>query len=156
MRGLLVILMLAAVSLGGCSAKDVFGHKSQYKEQDFKPYLGKEPYHFPMAYGQESWAYPTGTSTAEIIKRWKAAGLISHVTSRDTLRRALTRSENTLAVYVGPQFYNLSDSSRRGFAEVVGQIYGLGQDGRNTYLLYDWSTAKPVGVYTLKDGLYTY
>lgn len=156
MRGFLVMMVMLAATLGGCTSKDVFGHKSQNAEENFKPYLEHQSYHFPMAYGQESWAYPAGTSTQEIIKRWGEAGLIMKVTSRDTMRRAWGASSETLAVVVGPNFYNLSYASRRGLAEVVGQIYGVGQDGRDTYLLYDWSTGKPVGVYTLKGGLTTY
>lgn len=155
-RGLLLVPFLAVLMLGACSAKSIFGHNElHWKEQDFKPYLAGQEHAFPMAYGNESWAYPEGTPTQEIVRRWQQAGLINSVNSGGRTRFWSTPS-GVLSVFVGPNFYNLSPSSQRGFAETLGQIYGVGQDGRQSYLLYDGMSGRKVGTYTQAHGLLTY
>lgn len=154
MRGLFLLPVLAAVAVlvGACAPARPDSRSANYWiGQDFKPYLGGEAYAFPQAYGVESWAYPAGTSTAEIVQRWQDAGLMTRVT-RGGRTSVFSAPKDSVSVFVGPNFYNLSDSSRRGFAEVMAQIYAID----NTYLLYDSYTGRPVGVYSVKDGLYTY
>ena len=83
MRSYLVVLTALSLALAGCgSQKDWWGWpREHWKDQDFKPYLKSETHAFPTAYGNESWAYPEGTPTNEIIQRWKEAGLVSSVTT---------------------------------------------------------------------------
>lgn len=122
--------------LAGCGP--VF-HKAD-PEQNFKPYIADEMHAIPMAYPPESWAYPTGTSTQEIVKRWRLAGLVDGV-----------RTEaGYTAVIVGPQFYNLSYSSQQGLADAVAQMYAV-----QSFRLQDKLTKKTVGNYS-SQGLQLY
>lgn len=157
MRGYLVVFIALSFTLSACgSHKDWWGWpNSHWASQDFKPYLKSEAQSFPTAYGTESWSYPQGTPTAEIIQRWKEAGLVMSVTTGGR-KHIWSTPSGVLTVFVGPQFYNLSQSSQRGLADTIGQIYGVGQDGRGGYLLLDSGTGKGVGSYTVQNGLQTY
>jgi len=157
MRRHFIVISLLSLALSGCgmSQKDWWGWpRSHWDNQNFKPYLQGEAQSFPTVYGTESWAYPEGTSTQEITKRWREAGLISSVTNGGR-RHIWSTPTGVLTVFVGPQFYNLSQSSQRGFADAIAQVYGVGQGERQSYLLLDAGTGKGIGTYT-SQGLQTY
>ncbi|HEY8963541.1 MAG TPA: hypothetical protein VIN59_03660 [Alphaproteobacteria bacterium] len=157
MRPYLIVFAALSMSLAACgSQKDWWGWPdNHWASQDFKPYLKEESQSFPTAYGTESWAYPQGAPTAEIIQRWREAGLVMSVTSGGR-KHIWSTPSGVLTVFVGPNFYNLSASSQRGLADAIAQIYGVGQQGRQGYLLLDSGTGKGVGTYTLVSGLQTY
>lgn len=136
--------MILAVScaLAGCTwtKNNVMNGRGKYSpEQDFKPYVANEMYSIPNTYPPEAWVYPEGTSTAEVVKRWKLARLIMGV-----------RTTKTAEVLVGSQFYNLSFSSQRGLGDAVSQMYNA-----PSYRLIDYNTKKVVGNYS-NHGLHLY
>lgn len=131
----LALILAVSCGLSGCSwtQQNVLGGRSKYDpEQDFKPYVANEMHALPKAYPVESWAYPEGTPTAEIVKRWRLARLIMGV-----------RTRAATEVLAGPQFYNLSYASQCGLADAVAQMYNAG-----SYRLIDYNTKKVVGNYT--------
>lgn len=134
-KGLTLILAITC-ALSGCSwtRDNVLGGRGKYDpEQNFKPYIANEMHAIPMAYPTESWAYPQGTPTAEIVKRWKDARLVMGV-----------RTRAATEVLVGPQFYNLSYSNQRGLADAVAQMYNT-----PVYRLVDYNTKKVIGNHTV-------
>lgn len=107
---------------------------------NFKPYIFNQQYALPGGYADESWAYPAGTPTRDIVNRWKRANIIMGVKNVN----------GTVQVLTGPQFYNLSASSQQGLAKTVSQIYGA-----DHYLLSDYYRDRGVGAYT-PHGLQLY
>lgn len=130
-----MLLAASAAVLAGCN-----GHRFN-DDGDFKPYIVNQQDTVAGYYPETPWAYPQGTRTAEIVRRWKAAGLIMD---------AMTRKDGVLEITAGPQFYNLSQPSQQGLARAVARMYG----GRQ-FQLTDWHTRRVVGVYT-GQGLQLY
>lgn len=133
-KGLLGVLITSAF-LAGCAPTGA----SKWEEQDFKPYVIGQQQVFPAAYTQ-SWVYPDGTPTKDIVAGWKKADLIKDVR---------TNSSGT-TMTIGPQFYNLSFSGQRGLADAVAQMYNI-----KSYMVKDRLTNKIVGTYT-SQGLQLY
>jgi hypothetical protein len=153
----LIGFMAVLLVLSGCnvSRKSTFGWPDDHwQEQDFKPYTVSQYHAIPGAYAPKPWAYPQGTSTREILYRWKKAGLITSVTNGKRLK-FWTPPSGILTVNVGPQFYNLSPSSQQGFANTVAQLYGVGQQGWQGFVLMDSITGKTIGAYN-SQGLLLY
>lgn len=146
MRLKLIAILVFSLALGGCSSKQLWGWPSDHwREQDFKPYVTAQMNSIPNAYPVEPWTYPAGTSTKDIVSRWKAAGLITSVTNGDRRGIFMART-NVPSIYVGPNFYNLAPSSQQGFLLTVNQIYAI----KDNAMLYDSHTGKAVGAFA--DG----
>lgn len=152
------LFLCAILSLAGCGQ-----YQRTREPDDFKPYVTSEMDSIPMAYGDESWVYPQGTSPQQITARWKTSGLIMKVLTDGQGAywtsdgwRGWSKGAPVLRVFAGPNFYNLAPSSQRGLAHAVAQMYGVGKPGRHReYILMDDLTNKPVGTYT-RYGLQMY
>ena len=145
---LAAIIFCAGVGLSGAAQAQpkvwIFGWGPEYYHtHDFEPYLddAKLP-HYHQWDG----------------RNWKPQDWIQQKKGELKMMRSLYFSEiisdqyyeNDVPVLeVGPNFYNLSGYDRERVAELVDHVYNItGENKDGIFMLYDWDTEKPIGVYS--------
>jgi hypothetical protein len=116
---------------------------SHWESLDYEPYLqnGKHPHNSQwdeIDWKTEYWEEQR-SSELQVIRGFYFSDIIRNQYIEDDIP----------VMVVGPNFYKLSGYDKQRVTEMVDEAYGITASSMfGSYKLYDWSTEKPIGLYT--------
>lgn len=120
-----------------------------FKNQTFQPYINDPRHPYNFQWDSQNWK---PQDWVETTKNKEAMKLIRDFYFADILRD----QDEKLGVprlTVGPAFYQLGGQDKRRVLATVDSVYGVTTAHENgLFMVYDWYTHKPIGIYT-RDGL---
>lgn len=127
----------------------LFRSHDHWRDLDFQPHLqnAKHPQNSQWSHGE---TYQGWTAETWGIQRGGLGPVIETFFRNKIFTDKYTKNDLP-AIEVGPNFYRLSGFDKRRVIKTVDKYYQVTARAGALYL-YDWHSAKPVGVYT-RSGL---
>ena len=112
-----------------------------------------KPYYEPAKAPHNSqWDYDDWKSGDWFAQKDTQAQLINGFYNADILRDQYM-DDDMPVLEVGPNFFNLGGQDKRRVTQIVDEAFGItGSDIFGSFMIYDWESKKPIGIYT-QQGL---
>lgn len=141
-----VLILTGATGAAMAQSKYMFGAgwpPEHWENQGFRPYM--EP---PKLTHNSQWDYDDWKSSDWLQQKDSKMHLINGFYNADILRNQYM-DDDMPVLEIGPNFYNLGGHDKRRITQMVDETFNITGDNLfGSFMLYDWQSKDPIGVYT--------